>query len=347
MTKIAIITRPDYRSPRILAESLKSQIEKAGHIADIFFDIDALTRLRKYSETNKSIKYHYWLRKKISNYFKDLFLLKKLNTYDAIVISECSPNGFWRNLYHVEELRGLINKPILYHEVYYLQNAPTQIDKLMRNKDPMIERYDFHLALTDVTEIKSLPNKHWASVGLDMTNWGLSYRTKNEFVALVDFVQDGYEKYQQEQIKALENLNIKYVVLKGSYSISEIRNLYKHSAVLFLQFPEAFGMPIAECLACGVQIFTPNSGWPMSWRLDDNPAVHGSGILPSCFTVYDGEIDLKMKLLSFKEQYDLKKTPKSIFDHFISNYSYLYSGNSNEVKRAIDFISSNKTIAGK
>ncbi len=338
--KFAILTRPDYRSPRILAESLKFQIEKAGHIADILFDIDTLTRLKKYNETNKSLKYHYWLRKKICNFFKDRKFLRKLKVYDSIIISECTPNGFWKDHYHIEKLRKKINKPILYHEVYYLGNAPTQIEKLHKNADASIERYDFHLAVTEVTEIRTMPNYKWASVGLEMTNWGLSYSSKNEFIALVDFAQKGYEKYQQEQIKVLEQLNIKYIVLEGNYSIDEIRKLYKQSAILFLQFPEAFGMPIAECLACGVQIFTPNSGWPMSWRLDDNPKIHGPGLLPECFTVYNDEEDLKNKLFGFKIEYNPERTPKSIFDNFILNYPNLYNGNPKEVQRIIEFISS-------
>lgn len=338
MIKFAILTRPDYRSPRILAESLKSQIEKAGHVADVFFDIDVLTRLKNYSESNKSIKYHFWLRKKIKNLIKDSFLHYKLRNYDAIIISECTPNGFWRDLYHVEKFRAIIKKPIIYHEVYYLGNAPTQIDKLKKEGDATIERYDYHLAVTDVTEIRSVSNDKWTYIGLDMSDWNFSYKHKDEFVVLVDFIQDGYEKYQEEQIKVLEDLKIKYIVLKERYTIDEIRKIYKRSSVFFLQFPEAFGMPIAECLASGVQIFTPNSGWPMSWRLDENPEVHGPGKLPECFTVYDDGADLKKKLLSFKQQYDLKESPQQIFDNFLYHYPHLYYGNQEGISQLLNWV---------
>ena len=340
MLKFAILTRRDYRSPRILAESLKCQIEKAGHIADVYLEIDSLSRLNKYNETDKSIKFHYWVRKKVINYLKDKWLIHSLKKYDAIVISECTPNGFWKELYHIEKLRYIIKVPVLYYEVYYLGNAPTQIDKLNKAGDPTIERYDFHLAVTEVTEIKTATNDKWSSVGLDMNNWNLSFENKIEFIALIDFAQEGYETYRQQQIKVLEELNIKYITLSGNYSVDEIRYIYKQSVVYFMQSSEAFGLPIAECLACGVQIFTPNSSWPMSWRLDNEPKVHGPGMLPECFTVYNDENDLKNKLLAFKKNYNSVTTSKLIFDYFILNYPNFYNGNPKQVQRVIEFISS-------
>lgn len=336
--RFAILTRPDYRSPRILAESLKSQLKKSGHDAKIFFNIESITRLKKYRETNKSIKYHFWLRRKYLNIIKDLIFLRKLKKYDAIIISECSPNGFWRDLYHIEKFKEIIKKPVLFHEVYYLGNAPTQIENLKKKGDQTIERYDFHLAVSDVTEIKSNPNKKWSCVGLALHDFKLTPAPKDEFIALLDFSQPGFEEFANMQKKVLTELGIKTICLSGNFTFDEIRSIYQHSAILFIQFPEAFGLPIAECLASGVQIFTPNSGWPMAWRLDEKPEVHKSGVLPQCFTVYDDEQDLKKKLLAFKIDYDCIQTPKKIFEIFTSTYPHLYYGNPDEINKVIEII---------
>jgi hypothetical protein len=334
--KIAILTRSDYKSPRILAESLKLQIEQSSAEATIFFDIELLTRLVSYMDSKLS--FHFWLWKKVSRYFSDRKILKQLKRFDAIVISECIPNGFWKRLYNIEKLKTIIKKPVFLYEVYFLGNSPTQIEDLKKAGDSLFERYDAHLSITEVTEIKTKPRDKYFCIGLNLTATGLKPTPKNEFIALVDFQQSGYEYVQVEQLAVLAELNIKTIVLTGKYSIQEIRKLYREASVFFIQFPEAFGLPIAECLACGVQIFTPNSGWAMSWRLDENPGIHEKGELPECFTIYDSKADLAEKLAKFKNYYDLSKTPQKVFDHFIKNYPTYYSGNKNVIQQLLDAI---------
>ena len=337
---IAILTRPDYKSPRILADSLKQQLEREGAKVDLYFSIDALTRLDSYNFFQSKIKFHFWLRRKLLNYFNDSILLKKLKSYDAVIISECSPNGFWKELYKVEKLKQIIKKPVLFYEVYYLENAPTQVEFLKRKGDPLTERYDWHLSVTSVTEIRSNKQGPWSCIGIDLSKSGLGPNTKKEFIALVDFMQPGFEKYHEKQIKVLQELNITTIVLNGSYSLEEIRAIYKKASVFFIQFPEAFGLPIAECLACGAQIITPNSGWPMSWRLDDTPEVHGEGILPDMFYTYSSYEDLKQMLIRFKDSYDLEQTPQRIFKKFIEYYPHYYFGNSQEINKVLSRIKS-------
>jgi hypothetical protein len=333
--KIAILTRPDYRSPRILAESLKIQLEKAGVESSIYFSIDVLTRLTPFHLLKSKIKFHFWLRRKLTNYLSDKAVINRLKNYDAVVLSECSPNSFWKDNYQVEKLKKLLKKPILLYEVYYLQNAPTQIETLRKNGDPLMDRYDWHLSVSSITEIRGINIGNWSSIGLDLSNYGLKPVEKAEFVAVIDFKQPGYESYQEEQIRVLQELNVKTIVLCGKYTLEEIRDIYRQASIFFVQFPEAFGLPIAECLACGVQIFTPNSGWPMAWRLDDHPEVHAPGILPDVFCTYNNYSDLKEKIISFRKSYDLSKTPKSIFNKFIKYYHHYYYGNLQEIREVI------------
>jgi hypothetical protein len=336
--RIAIITRSDYRSPRILAESLKLQLLDVGVEADVLFKISVLTRLNSFDKSKEKIKFHFWLRKKIANFFKDQEFLKKLKAYDAVIISECCPNGFWRDLYHIEKLRTILNKPVLFYEVYYLGNAPTQIRSLKESGSALIERYSWHLSVANVTEVWIKEVAPWSCIGLDLTNTGLKPVAKKEFIAIVDFKQPGYEKYREEQIKVLDELEIKTIELCGNYTLEEIRSIYKQAAVFFIQFPEAFGLPIAECLASGAHIITPSSSWPMAWRLDDNPGVHLDGKLPNIFTTYSSTEDLKIKLVELREKYELDKTPFEIFDLFIKHYAHYYYGDKTKLKEVIEKI---------
>jgi hypothetical protein len=336
--KIAILTRRDYRSPRILAEALKHQVEEAGSEAKVFYNIEALSRLHAYNKNGSGTKFHFWLRRKLSNYFKDKRFIRELKRFDAVVISECSPNGFWKRLYNVEKLKKILRIPVLFYEVYYLGNAPSQISKLQQGNEPLLERYDWHLAVSETTETRGTPGKGWSCIGLDLSFSGLKPIAKKKFLALVDFMHPGFEKYREEQLSALSELGIEVVVLQGSYSLTEIRELYQKASFFFIQTFEAFGLPIAECLACGVQIFTPSSAWPMGWRLDANPQPHSEGVLPEIFTVYSSGKDLKDKIIQTKKNYHLKEKPFKIFNSFIQHYPHFYYGNVGEVKDVLDRI---------
>src|SRR5690606_39168146 len=140
-------------------------------------------------------------------------LIKRLKSYDAIVISECSPNGFWKDLYQVEKLKLIIKRPVLFYEVYFLGNAPTQMVSLRQSGHSLTERYDWHLAVADVTEIRTLTNESWSCVGIDLTHTALKPTPKDEFIALIDFSQSGYEHFRDEQLNVLHDLGIKTVIL--------------------------------------------------------------------------------------------------------------------------------------
>ncbi len=339
--KIAILTRPQYRSPRILAESLLLQLRENSIDTDILFDIDTLSRLEGYKESKLS--FHFWLRRKITHLFSDRRVIRALKQVDAVVISECIPNAFWKSLYNVEKLKAILKKPVFIYEVYWLGNATTQIEILQNRGDEVNERYDGHLFVSPVTEIRArlLPNTF--CIGLLARTWNLQPHPKQELLALVDFAQPGYEAYREIQISQLAIAGIPFITLERSYTIEEIRVIYRQISIFFVQFPEAFGLPILECLSTGAQVFTPDSSWPMSWRLDENPEVHGTGILPNCFKIYNGEEDLLQKLLEFKQNFNPVETPLQVFNEFFKTYPTFYTGNSIELKRFIDFIRSYKS----
>ncbi|MGN6802738.1 MAG: hypothetical protein ACTHJN_12630 [Ginsengibacter sp.] len=338
--KFAILTKPGHGSPWVLAHSLKDQFKECGIVAEISTEINALNRL--VSLKNNTLHFHFWLWEKLHNYFADRKTLKWLKNADAVVICDCIPNGFWKRLYNVEKLKKITGKPVLFYEVFYLGNAPTQIQKLQKNGDPLLERYDAHLFVSNVTETKTLPPGNAFCIGLDTGSWNLVPMPKKELVALVDFAQPGYEKYREVQIAQLKKAGVRYISLEKRYSLNEIRDIYRDASVYFMQSFEAFGLPILECLCTGTQIFTPHSSWPMSWRLDDKPQVHGDGTLPSCFTVYEDEEGLAQKLEEFKKNYHPSETPQKVFDSFIKHYPTFYDGNKKAIKGVADFILSFK-----
>lgn len=287
------------------------------------------------SYNDLGLKFHFWIKIKAQNFWKDTRVLKELKKFDLIIMSECIPNAFLRKMYNVEKLKGILKKAVGLYEVFYLGNAPTQMKFLEKNKNSTLDRYDFHFSVSNVTELRKKPTNKWFPIGIDAERWTIRCLPKKEFIAVVDFKQPGYEKYREIQIQALTEAGIKYISLEREYSLDEIRQIYQEATIFFLQFPEAFGMPILECLCGGCQIFTPDSSWPMSWRLNENPRVHGEGLLPECFTVYNNKKQLVKELIIFEENYDFVKSPRKVFNIFLDHYPEFYFGNEHQLNCAL------------
>jgi hypothetical protein len=334
--KIAILTRPGNNSPFILAASLQNQLADLDVESFISDRINMLNRLVSYKDN--TLSFQFWLREKLNNYREDRKLLKLLAKCDAVVICECIPNAFWRRLYNVERLKKIIKRPVFFYEVFYLANAPTQQVLLKQQGEPGLERYDGHLFLAPVTEIKTTVPGNAFCIGIRAKTWDLQPLPKKNLLAIVDFAQHGYEASRTIQVETLQKVGIPFISLERQYSIEEIRALYNKASIFFVQFPEAFGLPILECLCAGAQIFTPHSAWPMSWRLDEKPTVHGSGLLPESFAVYDDENDLLQKLAAFKKNYHPVTTPLQIFETFIKYYPAFYNGNQVALENCLELV---------
>jgi hypothetical protein len=336
--KVAILTRPDDRSPRVLAESLQAQLNHLGVEADIHFGISALTRLLGWRVRKRTMRFHFWARQQLAYLLSDYLLFKKLRTYDAIVISECIPNGFWSDLYDIEALKKITGKPVLFYEVFYLGNAQSQISKLELGRHRLIDRYDWHLSVAPTTEAMTASRGPWTCIGIDLSYLKLKPQPKRQFTALVDFDHPGYRVYRENHLRILAELGIEAITLDGNYSIQEIRKLYRRAAVFFLETPEAFGLPIAECLALGTRVYLPEAKWAMSWRRPSSTDQDAHRDLPSAFATYDSWDDLKRKLANERDTYDSVSTPNEVFQSFISNYPEYYFGNRDALQDVVDRI---------
>lgn len=337
--KIAIITKPNFASPRVLASCLEAYMRNRGFDVSVIYKIDFFKRLLDYRVMRNRYSLLAWYGYKLLNYYKDRALVKELKAFDAIIIAETSPKCYLKDEYDFVKGKKLLNNiPLVYHGVYFLGNAPTIVDMFAKEGHNNASIFDWHLAVSAVTEIKSQPSPPWNQVGMYLKSTGLRPTKKAATFAVVDFERKGREKIRDEQIQVLESLRIPYVALGGTMTIDEIREIYKKATYYFIQFPESFGLPIAECLSCGAYIFLPESSWAMAWRLDENPAVHGPGKLADCFVVYGDKDNLQLRLQEMEQQYDLEETPKTVFNTFLENYRSYYEGNGEQFDEFIQHL---------
>ncbi|MBS1946959.1 MAG: hypothetical protein JST47_04255 [Bacteroidetes bacterium] len=339
--KIGILTRPDNKSPKILAQTLAESLKQIGIDSEVVYGLNMLRRqvLPLRAKDRYQLKLHFRIRQKIKYFFADRAILKKLKQFDFIIVSECIPNAYWADFYPIERLRKILKKKIGLFEVFYLGSAPHFIKELEDWYGKTFNEYDFELAIAPVsyTASKSFDKKF--DVGFNLKSSGLAPQKKNRLIALIDFAFEGYEAIREMQLRVLQKLDIEYIELKGAYSIHEIRELYAKAGIFFLQHFESFGLPIAECLSYGTAVFTAHSGWPMAFRLNENPELYGEGQLADCFYVYGNEKELEEKLLMFIKEFDGARTPLGIFNTFTQQYGPYYYGNAkglDKLKRYLD-----------
>jgi hypothetical protein len=337
--RVAILTRPGACFPNLISLGLSDMLRQLEIEHKIFDDaIPFLMRLLPFSEQPKrwANNFHFRVYNKLKYRKQDNQLLSELKKFDLIILSECLPNAFWKNYLAIETLKTKLNsKPIFSYTDAFIKNAPLHQKMWFDGDDYGADRFNVNLCPSPVTEIRNKPSANWKAIGVNISISGLKPIIKKEFIAVVDFAQKGYELYREQQLVVLSKLGIKTIVLEGRYPIEEIRKIYQQASVFFLAFPETFGLPIAECLASGTCIFTPNSGWPMAWRLDEKPMPWGTGSLPNCFKVYQNEEELEQQLLMLRQQFDGEKTPLQVFDTFIKHYSDFYYGNLDALKEIL------------
>ena len=325
MLKLAIISGKENGSPRVLAETLNEMVGLSDHSSRVYYNSKAIRRLLSGKEVKKNPVL--WFLYRMLHWLKDRSFFREIRKKDAVILCDWSPHGFYRDSYDIKEFKRLTKTPVLYYSVQYLGNSPTIIERLKKGGHALQERYDWHLAVSTVTELRGTPSPPWSQIGLYMKGAGLSPVPKKEFLAIVDFERKGYEKYREDQINVLKELDIPFISLEKSYSLHEIRKLYQQASVLLIQFPEAYGLPIAECLSYGTYVATPYSSWAMSWRLDEKVEVHGPGKLADCFIVYENPGVLRNTLQEIRSEFDAAGTPDRVFQSFISNYPSFYYGN--------------------
>ncbi|WP_241349186.1 hypothetical protein [Belliella filtrata] len=311
-------------------------LSKLGHDSFIYENLASVRRLSSYENVNFKYGKFIWGIYKLLHKIEDFLFFSKLKNYDAIIFSETIPTMFMKSEYDIDKVKKITkSKPLMLYEVYYVGNAPTMVKFLEDNNDHSEEVFEWHLAVSSTTEIKQTPKKPWSQIGLFLEDANLKPCKKERLLAIIDFERKEFKSTREMQIRVLEELNIPYICLEGKYEIEEIRDIYRKSTFYFMQSNESFGLPIAECLSCGSLVFTEDNSWPMAWRLDENPTIHGPGILADCFVEYGTEESLKSILREIVATYDLDNTPFEVFNKFYKNYPTFYSGNLNALNESL------------
>ncbi|MFK5985122.1 MAG: hypothetical protein QM479_06825 [Pseudomonadota bacterium] len=259
--------------------------------------------------------------------------------YDVLIVVCNIPDAFLANkLLLIEKIRTKLSIPIVLYQNYYLATRGNWSRKIFASRGFGLERYDWYLAASVVSEYPLNNETHpFSLIGHDLRDSALFTGQKKSFKVLLDFNQKGFETYRQLQIQALNETQIEYTQLSGHYSYHEINKLYRQHSVLFLSFRESFGLPIVENQLCGNYIFTPHKNWAPSHYINKSLYTAGEGELGSNFKVYDNELDKLKKLLrECKKQYPSKK----IVTNFKLEYPDLYHGNLSELKKFIDKLAS-------
>jgi hypothetical protein len=331
--KVAILRSGKNASPKVLASGLREMLEELGIHSDAF-DVSLLHRklpIVRRSRHYRSPVHHAIAR--AAHWLPDARTLEKLAQYDVIVVSECCPEAFYKNSLGIEYLRRKLRRPIVLYEVFFLENSPYQVGLLEAGNHHLASRYDWHFAASDITEFRATPSagRRWSRVGLRIAKSNLRHGSKSSFLALLDFPRTGNEQFRADQIRALTELNIEFVELRrpGAYSVHEIREIYNQTSVFFIQHMESFGVPIAEALAAGNQIFSPSGAWAMAWKIGDG------NDLPGVFTLYDDFHQLKEKLAAFRVGWSRRETPAQVFSEFVRIYPHYYLGDTESLKSGL------------
>lgn len=332
--RFAVLCNRENGSPKVLGQTLTAFLERAGHQATLSYELKAIRRLLDGREAK--VFSPAWGIYRAARAAHDARLLSRLREMDAIVLCGTTPRMFHRHACGVERLRELLHPiPVIYYSVQYLGNAPSLVERLERKGEPGVERFEHHWAVSPVTEIRGAPGENWTPIGLHLESVGLRPEPKPAPFAVVDFARKGFEAHRALQVRALEAAGVPYLSLERRYSMAAIRDIYRRASLFFLQFPESFGMPIAECLATGTRILTPDASWPMAWRLDAEPRPGGGGRLGAGFTVYEGFEELVQVLRAHEEEFDPEATPRRVFSSFERDYPGFFRGDLARLREAI------------
>ena len=350
--KIAILCNRENSYIKLMGEGLQRMLAEVGVEVEVFYDgLAALEQLpQPFSQyirqpsnglaTKKILKYAI---KEMPQFYS---FLKKLRAFDAVVVVKSVPQAFMKSFFHDATLRYYLpGVPIILYDLYYLPTRGLWGKWLKEGNRGMhigesqnwgLERYDWYLCASVVSECPMPKGPHpYSIIGLNLSDGSLSPDPKEEFQALVDFENTGDEQERALQILALEETHTKYVALKGRYSISEIRKIYRESSIYFLAMRESFGLPICELQASGSYVFTPYPEWAPSHWLKQDVMQPGPGELTENFVVYDNDKDLLIQEIKrVKAIYD----PKVVVSNFHRNHRHLFYGDSEELKRFIQMV---------
>ncbi len=326
--KVAILADRAASFTRIQAEGLQRMFEKLNVRTKVFYNGRSAIR-------------------QDSNPIKQLSLLKELRDFNLVVVAMNFPVAFVRKHLNDRVIRQYLpDTPIVLYDNKYLGTNSGWARHLKKGSSRHgiieggqwgLERYDWYLVGSVASFAPMLPpGPHpYSHVGINL-NDGSLFPAQRDFIALIDFERP-YLEERKIQIQACEETNTKYIILKGNYSVDEIRKIYRRCSIYFIAHSESFGLPICELQACGSYVFTPYSKWCRSHYIKADVTAAGHGSLSPNFVAYDNDKDKLIRAIQHvKRIYD----PRKVVDTFLKFHLQLFYGDINELQKFVNMVES-------
>jgi hypothetical protein len=356
MTKMRIIIlsddTPTYLKP--MALSLSRMFTRLNIDSEIFFDGTRILNIKKNYKFTDKIKN---FKRRLVNFFiKDKYknhihptsqefnsLCEKIKNFDAVFVCAHMPYNLSNDFYQgIDMLRKKIKIPIIDYELCFLWSTKPRWYKEVSDQGVFsgFNRYDHYVLISQMSNLPIKEKSHWpiTVIGGDFRDKEL-FPEQKDFRALIDFDKKTKFEERKIQIKVLEELNIPYTILSGTYTHSELYKIFRKHSIYFLSMPENFGLPIVELQNCGCKVFIPHKYWAAAHYINKDPQEKGDGDLNSNFVVYDNDPEiLKEKIYNLKEKF----SSKEIVEEFSNKNLEYYSGNLLNLKKVLDKIKSNE-----
>lgn len=316
---VAILTRPNYRSQRFLAESLSRMFDRLGLDNEVLLHgLSWLDTSQRLGVINRAIRKHH---------------LDKLSQYDMFVVSDTMQA--FREGVDLTPLRRF-GKPILHYEVFFAGGSRYWLDRLSPN---FLEKYDGYLVVSGINGVKPPGDYKIFQVGLDLLpRHPFVFLEERNFSALIDFPREGYERQRDIQLQALNELKIETIQMQGEYTYEEIERIYRKISVAFVSFPEAFGVPIAQLQYYGSCIASPDKSWVFRHALLPFGASffgEKSTLFTNNFLFYSDKDSLVNSLRELQSNYD----PSIVRRCFIENHGVYAHGDIAQLWAAVSHFS--------
>jgi hypothetical protein len=343
--RIAIFSRPGRSFVPVLTASLARMLDRLGVESKVFwlgdlalsssFFTEMWTEPRRLPAAALRASAGMMLRR----------MLRDALQFDAIVFVSTAPVAFLRHRYCAIETWLRRQAPeipvVLYTPEYHAANnwftwlARGNPRRKLPPGQWGLDRYDWYLCCRAAT-VFPLPagTNPVTEIGICLNDGSLRCEQNGQFTALLDFYRPSEHQERLIQIESLKETGVPYIELKGSYSLSQIRAVYRTTAIYFVSFLETFGIPICETQACGNKVFTPIDRWCSAHWQDVRqiqPVVY-EGELPENFVVYRDKKLLTRRIREVAEAYD----PQATRAAFLRATPEYYHGNEANLRVFLD-----------
>lgn len=345
--RLAILANTGNSFPKVMAAGLKRMLARVGVESSVFHHGLDVIADKSYLAERRTLPSRMRLAGAI---LRLKSLARKLRRHDAVIIVGHNPAAFMRFFWNDQQLRGLLpDIPIILYDLVYLGTRGKWAEWLRDGNPAMgipnaghfgLERYDWYLSISVVSECGLPKGNHRLSViGVDLNDGSLRWGEQSGFTALLDFERGNHTAERYVQIQALTEANVKWVELRGDYSTSEIRAIYRRCSAYLIAHRESFGLPICELQACGSVVFSPYAEWCPSHWMKKDITVDGPGQLSDNFRIYNNDPKLLVsQLRELTATYDAERVRKV----FLRDQPQFFAGDLDELQWFVDLLGAGK-----